>query len=154
MQPDAVAHDLRRDDQSLDALHDGEHHQHQQRMPPVLELHRGQQQGRSARDHRAEKRDHRQQRGHDAEQKGVVQTNGKKTNRVEHAVARRDEQLAAKKCDQVVVDRGQHEDQFLLEARILHRQIIRPLGLDAALLLQKIKGINGHQRQAQQSADP
>jgi hypothetical protein len=41
MQADAVAHDLRLDDESLQCLHDAEYCQHQQRMFPITELHEG-----------------------------------------------------------------------------------------------------------------
>ena len=68
-----------------------------------------------------------------AEQNRVRQSDEQKADAVHNAVANRDEHLAAEKCDQIVVDGLQNENEFVFEGRILHGKIIRPFGSECPL---------------------
>ncbi len=122
-------------------------------MRPVCVLHKRQCKRGDTDDDCAEKRNHRQKHRRETEQEGVVYADDEKPDGVEHRIANRHQHLSAKEGDQILFDGIKNEDQFFLGRRFAHRQIIFPMTLDAALLQQKVKCVNGNQRQPRQHAE-
>ena len=104
--------------------------------------------------HHHHKGNHRQHQRRRADQDRVRQTDEQKARRVKHRIAQRHQHLAAKERNEIAVDRAQHEHQLVLEFGIGHRQIIRPLRFDAALLQQQIKNIDRNQCQPGEKSEP
>src|ERR1043166_5694450 len=126
MQPHAVAHNLGGDDKALDETSHGINADNRKRVKPVLDLHGGNRQGRDNGEDRAEVWNNTERAGSDSEEDGIIESHREKSERKQHRVTKSDQHLAAKKYNQVIVNRVKDENQFLLEPRFLYGQIIRP----------------------------
>src|SRR6185369_12939916 len=113
MQPDPVPHDFRRNDETFQGLHHSEHGQHEQRMEPVAELNERDDQRQDAGGDGAEKRNHRQHGGERPKQEGIRQADDEEADRVEGAIAHRDDDLSTKEGDEVIVDGLDYENEFV-----------------------------------------
>jgi hypothetical protein len=98
--------------------------------------------------------DHGQADGRRAEQDGVRQADAEEADGIKNAVADGHEHLAAEKGDEITVDRAQDKHELVFEARVRHRQIVGPVGLDAALLQQQVEGVDWNQGQSRQKPEP
>ena len=89
-----------------------------------------------------------------AEQDCVRQADEQKSDSVQNAVTDGDQHLAAEKRDHIIIDGLQNENEFVFESGIFHRQIIRPLRVDALLFQKQVERVNRDQRQAHENAEP
>src|ERR1043166_5463865 len=142
MQSDTIADDARGNDEALVQINNSKNQQHHDRMNPVAELHGGQGERRNQADDGAQIRNDAQHSGHHPQQQGVVQPQEKKSQGQKCARTQRHQNLAAKENNQTIVDRGQNENDLLLETRLAQRQVIAPVLFDALFLEQKIEDIN------------
>src|SRR3954454_24556255 len=120
-------------------------------MLPVTVLNQGNDQGCGAERDGTQERNHGQQNGRNSQQYAVGQADQQKRKGIKNAVADSHQDLSAKKRDQIIVDRIQHEYQFRFETRIGQRQVIGPARRNAAFFQQEIKGVNWDQSESGQN---
>src|SRR6476660_1425452 len=103
MKPDGIADDPGSVKHSLQVLDDDENERHQERVPPIPPLKRGDENCGHPADNDADVRNHGQNDDEDADERRKVKTDDRESGSDEDAVDETDEQLPAKIGDDVII---------------------------------------------------
>src|SRR5215211_2774480 len=104
MKAHPVAHDLGRNDEAFEGLDETENSKDQERVQPILELDGGEDHCGNDRQNGAEIRDDAQGAGEDPQNDGVIEAEAEKADSEQDPDTKRDDNLAAKENDEIVVD--------------------------------------------------
>jgi hypothetical protein len=101
----------------------------------------------------AEEGDDAERAGDDAEHQAVGDADGPEADKGQHAVAARDDDLAAKIADERRVDFGEDRDDFVPQRGLAHRHEFMPVMGDALLVGEKIIDVDRDKTEAEQEAE-